>query len=591
LLYQAVLRVFVEGKTIGNRFRWETSREAFPAVEFAMAKPTIMTVDDDAEVLLAVERDLRRRYADRYRVLRADSGTTALQALRGLKKRDDAVGLLLADQRMPQMTGVEFLTEAMKLFPDAKRVLLTAYADTDAAIRAINEAEVHHYLLKPWDPPEEHLYPVIDDLLEDWQARFRPHFEGVRVLGTRWSSQAYALRDFLARNQTPYRWLDVEMADRDPEVRQLREALGAEASTLPMVVFPDGSSLAAPGTADLAEKLGLRVRPEMAFYDLVIVGGGPAGLAAAVYGASEGLRTVMIEMEAPGGQAGMSSRIENYLGFPSGLSGGDLARRAVAQARRFGVEILAPQHVVGARAEGLTRTVKLADGSEVACKALLIATGVSYRWLDVPGAEQLQGRGVYYGSAMTEALSCKDEDVFIIGGANSAGQAAMYFSKYARRVVMLVRRPSLAATMSQYLIDQIKRTPNIDVETGTRVVEVHGTERLEAVSIHCEDSNDTSRVAANSLYVFIGAEPRTDWLAGVVERDERGFILTGADLSRDGKPPHGWPLERDPYWMETSVPGMFAAGDVRHGSVKRVASGVGEGSIAVQFIHQYLNAV
>jgi thioredoxin reductase (NADPH) len=556
-----------------------------------MAKPTILTVDDDAEVLLALERDLRRRYADRYRVLRADSGMTALEALRGLKQRDDAVGLLLADQRMPQMTGVEFLGEAMKLYPDAKRVLLTAYADTDAAIRAINEAEVHHYLLKPWDPPEEHLYPVIDDLLEDWQASFRPRFEGVRVLGTRWSPQAYTLRDFLARNQTPYRWLDVEMAEHDAEVRQLVEAVGAEASNLPMVFFPDGSSLAAPGTADVAEKLGLRARPEMAFYDLVIVGGGPSGLAAAVYGASEGLRTVMIEMQAPGGQAGMSSRIENYLGFPSGLSGGDLARRAVAQARRFGVEILTPQHVVGVRAEGSTRMVKLADGSDLSCKALLIATGVSYRRLDVPGAEQLQGRGVYYGSAMTEALSCKDEDVYIIGGANSAGQGAMYFSKYAQRVVMLVRGPSLSATMSQYLIDQIQRTPNIEVVTGARVAEVHGTERLEAISIYCGDSNETNRVPANSLYVFIGAEPRTDWLAGVVERDDRGFILTGADLARNGKRPRGWPLDRDPYWMETSVPGIFAAGDVRHGSVKRVASGVVEGSIAVQFIHQYLSAV
>lgn len=557
-----------------------------------MAKPTILTVDDDPEVLLAVERDLRRRYADRYRVLRADSGMTALEALRGLKQRDDAVGLLLADQRMPQMTGVEFMGEAMKLYPDARRVLLTAYADTDAAIRAINEAAVHHYLLKPWDPPEEHLYPVIDDLLEDWQASsFRPRFEGVRVLGTRWSPQAYALRDFLARNQTPYRWLDVEMAERDPEVRQLREAVGAEASSLPMVFFPDGSSLAAPGTADLAEKLGLRARPEMAFYDLVIAGGGPSGLAAAVYGASEGLRTVMIEMEAPGGQAGMSSRIENYLGFPSGLSGGDLARRAVAQARRFGVEILTPQHVVGVRAEGSARVVKLAVGSDLSCKALLIATGVSYRRLDVPGAEQLQGRGVYYGSAMTEALSCKDEDVYIIGGANSAGQGAMYFSKYAQRVVMLVRGPSLSATMSQYLIDQIQRTPNIEVVTGARVAEVHGTERLEAISIHCGGSNETNRVPATSLYVFIGAEPRTDWLAGVVERDERGFILTGADLALNGKRPLGWPLDRDPYWMETNVPGIFAAGDVRHGSVKRVASGVGEGSIAVQFIHQYLSAV
>jgi thioredoxin reductase (NADPH) len=559
--------------------------------EVGMAKPTILTVDDDSEVLRAVERDLRRRYVEHYRVLRADSGAAALEVLRGLKQRDDAVGLLLVDQRMPRMTGVEFLGEARRLFPDAKRVLLTAYADTDAAIRAINEAEVHHYLLKPWDPPEEHLYPVLDDLLDEFQASFHPRFEGVRVLGTRWSPSSYAIREFLARNQTPYRWLDVEVADRNPEVRQLMEAFGAEASRLPMVLFPDGSSLIDPGIAEVAEKLGLRVRPEMAFYDLVIAGGGPAGLAAAVYGASEGLRTLMIEMEAPGGQAGMSSRIENYLGFPSGLSGGDLARRAVAQARRFGVEILAPQHVTGTRAEGSTRVVKLSDGTDLGCKALLIATGVSYRRLAVPGADRLQGSGVYYGSAMTEALSCRDEDVYVIGGANSAGQAAMYFSKYARRVVMLVRGPSLSATMSQYLIDQIKRTPNIEVETTACVVEVHGQERLEQISIHCQESDETSRVPASSLYVFIGAEPRTEWLAGVVERDERGFILTGPDLMRDRKRPRGWPLERDPFWMETSVPGIFAAGDVRHGSVKRVASGVGEGSIAVQFIHQYLSTM
>jgi len=556
-----------------------------------MQKPALITVDDDAEVLLAVERDLRRRYSERYRVLRADSGATALEALRGLKRRDDPVGLLLVDQRMPQMTGVEFLAQATGLFPDAKRVLLTAYADTDAAIRAINDARIHHYLLKPWDPPEEHLYPVLDDLLEDWQASFRPPFEGVRVLGTRWSPHSYALRDFLARNQAPYRWLDIETSARDAEVHRLVSAVGAEMSRLPMVFFPDGSSLADPSTAQLAEKLGLRVRPEMAFYDLVIVGGGPSGLAAAVYGASEGLRTVMIEMEAPGGQAGMSSRIENYLGFPSGLSGGDLARRAVAQARRFGVEILAPQQVSAVRVEGPSRMVRLADGNDLGCKVLLIATGVSYRRLDVPGAERLQGCGVYYGSAMTEAMACKDEDVYIIGGANSAGQAAMYFSKYARRVVMLVRGDSLSASMSQYLIDQIKQTPNIHVETRARVAEVHGDERLESISIHCGDSNQTETVAANSLFVFIGAGPNTDWLEGVVERDERGFILTGADLLRDGKRPQGWPLDRDPYWMETSVPGIFAAGDVRHGSVKRVASGVGEGSIAVQFIHQYLGAV
>jgi thioredoxin reductase (NADPH) len=554
-------------------------------------KPAILAVDDDAEVLSAVERDLRQRYADRYRVLRAASGATALDTLRGLKKRNDSVGLLLVDQRMPEMTGVEFLAQSMEIYPDAKRVLLTAYADTDAAIRAINEAKIHHYLLKPWDPPEEHLFPALDDLLEDWHASFRPAFDGVRVLGHRWSPDSYAVRDFLARNQVPYRWFDLEAADKDAEVRKLARAVGSEPSHLPMVVFPDGSSLEAPGATQLAEKLGLRVRADQAFYDLLIVGGGPAGLAAAVYGASEGLKTIMVEREAPGGQAGMSSRIENYLGFPSGLSGGDLARRAVAQARRFGVEILAPQEVQAVRVEGPSRMVKLVDGSELGCKVLLLAMGVSYRKLDVPGAERLQGRGVYYGSAMTEAMAYEGEDVYIIGGANSAGQAAMYFSRYARRVVMLVRGGSLSATMSQYLIDQIKLTQKIQVETRARVVEVHGDTRLEAISIFCADSGQSETVPANSLFVFIGAEPKTDWLAGIVERDERGFILTGNDLLRDGKRPRGWPLDRDPYLPETSVPGIFAVGDVRHGSVKRVASGVGEGSIAVQFIHQYFSAV
>jgi len=556
-----------------------------------MAKPVLLTVDDDPEVLRAVERDLRSRYAERYRILRADSGAAALEALKALKKRGDPVALLLVDQRMPQMTGVEFLGQAMEFFPDAKRVLLTAYADTEAAIRAINDARIHHYLLKPWDPPEEHLYPVLDDLLEDWLGSYQPPFEGVRVLGTRWSPQCYAIRDFLTRNQAPYQWIDVETAGQVAEVRRLVQAAGAEASNLPMVLFSDGTSLADPSTAQLADKLGLRVRPEMAFYDLVIVGGGPAGLAAAVYGASEGLSTVMIEMEAPGGQAGMSSRIENYLGFPSGLSGGDLARRAVAQARRFGVEILSPQQVKGVRVEGPSRVVKLAEGTDIGCKVLLIATGVAYRKLGVPGAERLQGCGVYYGSALTEAMSCRDEDVYIVGGANSAGQAAMHFSRYARRVVMLVRGDSLSASMSQYLIDQIKKTPNIQVEAHSQVVEVHGDGHLESVSIRCGDSGKIEKAPTKLLSIFIGAEPNTDWLAGVVARDERGFILTGADLMRDGKRPPGWPLGRDPYWPETSVPGIFAAGDVRHGSVKRVASGVGEGSIAVQFTHQYLREV
>lgn len=556
-----------------------------------MARPVILTVDDDAEVLHAIERDLRRHYAERFRVLRADSGGAALEALKGLKRRGDAVGLLLADQRMPQMTGVEFLGQAMELFPDAKRVLLTAYADTDAAIQAINSARIHHYLLKPWDPPEEHLYPVLDDLLDDWMGSYRPPFEGLRVLGTRWSPQCYNIRDFLSRNQAPYQWYDLETAAENAEVRRLLAASGGDSSCLPVVFFPDGSTLSAPSTSQLADKLGLRVRPEMAFYDLVIVGGGPAGLAAAVYGASEGLRTVLIEMEAPGGQAGMSSRIENYLGFPSGLSGGDLARRGVAQARRFGVEILTPQQVTGVRVDGPLRTVKLTQGTDLGCKALLIATGVCYRKLNVPGADRLQGSGVYYGSAMTEGVSSKDEDVYIIGGANSAGQAAMYFSRFARQVVMLVRGPSLSASMSQYLIDQIKKTPNIRVQTRAQVVELIGDTHLEALSIHCADSDKTETVPANLLSVFIGAEPNTEWLAGVVDRDERGFILTGTALLRDGKLPPGWPLARNPFWTETSVPGIFAAGDVRHGSVKRVASGVGEGSIAVQFVHQYLSEV
>ncbi len=554
-----------------------------------MAKPVLLTVDDDAEVLRAIERDLRRNYADRYRVLRADSGEAALDTLRQLKTRNDPVALLLADQRMPQMDGVGFLAQAMALFPDAKRALLTAYADTDAAIRAINDVQIHHYLLKPWDPPEEQLYPVIDDLLDDWSSSYRPAFEGIRVLGNRWSPRSYEIREFLARSQVPYQWLDIESADA--ETHRLAESLGDEAVHLPLVLFPDGTRAASPTSGELAEKIGLRMRAGLQFYDLVIAGGGPAGLAAGVYGASEGLRTVIVEREAPGGQAGLSSRIENYLGFPSGLSGSDLARRAVTQARRFGVEILAPQEAVALRVDGPYRLIKLADGNEISCHTLLIATGVQWRSLDVPGMERLQGAGVYYGAGHAEAISYKDEDVYIIGGANSAGQAAMNFAKYARSVIMLVRGDSLAASMSQYLIDQIKQTPNIQVQFKSRVEEVHGESRLEAISIHCGDSGQIDRVPAIALFIFIGAMPRTDWLAGVVERDERGFILTGAELLREGRRPKGWTLDRDPGLLETNVPGVFAVGDVRHGSVKRVASGVGEGSIAVQFIHQYLAKV
>ncbi|PYT23549.1 MAG: fused response regulator/thioredoxin-disulfide reductase [Acidobacteria bacterium] len=554
-----------------------------------MAKPVLLTVDDDPEVLRSIERDLRHQYGDRYRVLRADSGNAALKMLRQLKTRNDPVALLLADQRMPQLDGVGFLSEAVDLYPDSKRALLTAYADTEAAIRAINEVKIHHYLLKPWDPPEEQLYPVIDDLLDDWLSHYRPPFEGLRVLGNRWSPRSYDIREFLARNQIPYQWMDVESAE--PEIRQLVESLGEEASNIPLVLFTDGTRLATPSNTELARRIGLRMRAEMPFYDLAIVGGGPAGLAAGVYGASEGLKTIIVEREAPGGQAGLSSRIENYLGFPSGLSGGDLARRAVTQAQRFGVEIIAPQEAVGLRIDGPYRVLKLADGSEISCHALLIATGVQWRSLDVPGMAHLQGAGVYYGAGPAEAISCKDEDVYIVGGANSAGQSAMYFSKYARRVVMLVRGDSLANSMSRYLIDQIRQTPNIAVELRTEVVEVHGENRLETISIRCGDSGQVDRVPASALFIFIGAVPRTEWLDGIIDRDERGFILSGLELAHGGRRPKGWPLDRDPGLLETNVPGVFVVGDVRRGSVKRVASGVGEGSIAVQFVHQYLAKV
>ncbi|MGZ4832263.1 MAG: FAD-dependent oxidoreductase [Terriglobales bacterium] len=556
-----------------------------------MAKPILLSVDDDADVLRSIERDLRSQYGAEYRVMGSDSPEGALDLLRQLKVRNDNVALLLADQRMPHMDGVNFLQEATRIFPDAKRALLTAYADTNAAISAINEANISYFFLKPWDPPTEHLYPQLDDLLDDWQASYRPTFEGIRLLGTRWSPRSYELRDFLARNHVPYQWIDVELSANDPETKRLLEALGPEAANLPVVLFPDGSKLLESVPADVAQKIGLRTRAQTDFYDLAIVGGGPAGLAAAVYGASEGLHTVVIEREAPGGQAGMSSRIENYLGFPSGLSGGDLARRAVTQAQRFGVEILSPQEAVGIRIEGPYRIIKLADGSELSCHALMIAAGVQWRRLDAPGIERLQGAGVYYGGGSTEALSCKGEIVYVVGGANSAGQAAMNFSKYAERVVILVRGTSLASTMSQYLIDQVKETSNIRLWTHASVAEVHGDTHLEEISVLCSDTGKTERVPASAMFIFIGALPRTTWLADVVERDERGFILTGPDLMRDGERIKGWTLDRDPFLLETNVSGVFAVGDVRHGSVKRVASGVGEGSVAVQFIHQYLSKV
>ncbi|MGC1256085.1 MAG: FAD-dependent oxidoreductase [Candidatus Acidiferrales bacterium] len=557
-----------------------------------MPKPILLSVDDDSDVLRAIERDLRSKYGAEYRVIGSDSPEGALTLLKQLKVRNDSVALLLADQRMPHMDGVAFLQEGMRIFPDAKRALLTAYADTNAAISAINEANINYFFMKPWDPPADHLYPQLDDLLDDWRASFRPTFEGIRVLGTRWSPKSYELRDFLARNRVPYQWIDVESSANDPETKRLLNALGPEeAASLPIVLFPDGSKLLESVPAQVAQKVGLRTRAQTSFYDLAIVGGGPAGLAAAVYGASEGLHTVMIEREAPGGQAGMSSRIENYLGFPTGLSGGDLARRAVVQAERFGVEILSPQEANAVRAEGPYRIIKLADENEISCHALMIATGVQWRRLDAPGIDRLQGAGVYYGGGATEALSCKGEIVYVIGGANSAGQAAMNFAKFAERVVIVVRSASLSSTMSQYLIDQVKETPNISIWPNASVSEAHGDTHLEEISFLCSDTAKLERVRASAMFIFIGALPRTNWLAGVVERDDRGFILTGPDLIRDGQRPKGWGLDRDPFLLETNVPGIFAVGDVRHGSVKRVASGVGEGSVGVQFIHQYLSKV
>lgn len=551
-----------------------------------MAKPAILTVDDDPEVLQTIARDLRRQYGDRFRILRADSGATALEALKQLKLRNETLALLLSDQRMPRMTGVEVLSQAMDIYPNAKRALLTAYADTEAAINAINQVKIHYYLMKPWDPPTEKLYPILNDLLDDWHSSFRPAFEGLRVIGHRWSLASHQIKEFLARNHVPYRWLDIEAGG---EARSLLECANAtDDSALPLVLFPDGAYLARPTIRQLADQVGLKTQAQKPFYDLMIIGAGPAGLAAAVYGASEGLRTVILEKEAPGGQAGTSSRIENYLGFPVGLSGGDLARRAVAQARKFKAEILTPQEATNLRIEGAYRFVTLADGTELSCHTLIIATGVSYNQLKVPGIESLTGAGVYYGAAMTEALACQGEDVFVIGAGNSAGQAAMYLSKYARSVTFLIRGDSLLKSMSKYLVDQIEATGNIFVKLHTQITEVFGKDNLEALTLINSQTNEETRISAHALFIFIGAMPRTNWLPDVIERDPRGFILTGPDLMRGSLRPRSWTLDREPFLLEASVPGIFAVGDVRCQSVKRVASAVGEGSIAVQFIHQYL---
>jgi thioredoxin reductase (NADPH) len=547
-----------------------------------MARPILLAVDDDVSVLEAVVQDLRRQYGADYRILRAASGQAALDTLAQVQARQEPVALLLSDQRMPGMTGVDFLERARELYPEARRVLLTAYADTEAAIHAINSARINYYLTKPWDPPEEKLYPVLNDLLEDWRAGYRPAFEGLRVLGTRWSLRDHQIRTFLSRNHIPYRWLD---AASNPEADKLLKEKDLSPDKLPAVLFADGTLLASATPDELAQRVGLRTQASQEFYDMIVVGAGPAGLAAAVYGASEGLKTLIIEPEAPGGQAGSTSRIENYLGFPSGLTGAELGRRAHAQASRFGAEFLT-QRAVSLRTEGQYRFIQLADGREVSGHVVMLALGVQYRKLSLPGCDDLTGCGVYYGAALVEAASCKGEDVYIVGGANSAGQAAIHFAKFARTVTMLVRGPGLSATMSKYLIDEIDRTSNIVLKTKTEVVRAEGNGHLEAILLRGPEGERT--VPATSLFVFIGAEPVTGWLPESILRDDKSFLLAGADLRTNGKLPSAWTEQREPYLFETSVPGVFAVGDVRHGSVKRVASAVGEGSIAVQFAHQYL---
>jgi thioredoxin reductase (NADPH) len=542
-------------------------------------RPAIVAVDDEPAVLAAVARDLRRGFGESYRILRAGSGDEALDLLKELRKRGDQIALLVADQKMPGLSGTEYLVEARRIVPEAKRVLLTAYADTEAAISAINDVSLDYYLLKPWDPPEEQLYPVVEDLLTTWQAGAALEAGGVRVVGHRFSKDTHDLRDFLARNRVPARWLDVE---RDAEARELLTVAQVEPDRLPVALLEDGSVLEKPSLLELAERLGIAVRPAQDHYDLVIVGGGPAGLAAAVYGGSEGLKTVLVEREAPGGQAGQSSRIENYLGFPAGLSGSDLARRATDQARRLGAELLTVQDAAGLRVEGAGRFVELTGGATLSANCVLVASGVSYRQMDAPGFADFTGAGVYYGAAMTEARSCEGQHVVIIGGANSAGQAAVYFSGYAGKVTMLVRADSLVSSMSHYLIEQLDGLPNVEVRTRTQATAAEGDGRLERIRTRDRDGGERTE-DVDACFVFIGAAPRTDWLEGVLARDERGFLLAGPAV-RD----RGWPLRRDPYVLETSVPGVFVAGDVRARSIKRVASAVGEGSMAVSLIHEYL---
>jgi thioredoxin reductase (NADPH) len=547
-------------------------------------KPVLLTVDDDPSVSRSVARDLRRRYGASHRVVRANSGAEAMDALRDLKLRGGRVAVLLADYRMPEVNGIEFLESAMDLFPRARRALLTAYADTDAAIAAINVVDVDHYLLKPWEPPEEKLYPIIDEMIDAYSAERDAQVGEIKVIGHRWSAPSFAVRDFLARNAVPYRWFASDQA----EGGRLLLAAGLGADTLPVVVTPDGATMVAPSTVELADAVGLSTSPATDFYDLVVVGGGPAGLGAAVYAASEGLRTLLVERQATGGQAGQSSRIENYLGFPDGVSGAQLTDRARRQAMKFGAEILTTRDVTALGAVGATLAVSFSDGSDVAAHSVVIATGVSYTELDAPGIAELSGRGVYYGSASTEAEDCKDSDVFVVGGANSAGQAALFYARMARSVTLVVRGDSLERGMSHYLIQQLRETSNVKVRLCTVVEQAHGHDHLEALTLRQIPSGVRDRVEASHMFIFIGARPHTEWLAGVLERDDRGFVLTGPDLTVDGRRPSGWTLERDPWLLEASIPGVFVAGDARAESVKRVASAVGEGAMAVTLVHRYL---
>ena len=547
-------------------------------------RTAIITVDDDPGVSRAVARDLRRRYGEQHRIVRAESGDSALDALRQMKLRGDQVAVILADYRMPQMNGIEFLERAMDIYPGAKRVLLTAYADTDAAINAINVVDLDHYLLKPWDPPEEKLYPVVDGLLEAWLATDHRRVPETKIVGHRWSARSSEVREFLARNQVPYRWY----ASDEPEGERLLEAAQADGQRLPVVITPDGEALVEPTDSELASRVGLATTPSKEFYDLIVIGGGPAGLGAAVYGASEGLRTVLVERTATGGQAGQSSRIENYLGFPDGVSGAQLTDRARRQAAKFGAEVLTTRDVIGLEVNGSARSVRFADGSAIDAHTVILATGVSYRRLGAPGMDDMTGRGVYYGSALTEAAACSGQDIFIVGGANSAGQAAVYLARGAKSVTILVRGSSLEQSMSYYLIQQIESIPNISVRTCTEVIGAEGSDHLERLTLRDTSTGATETVDAQWLFLFIGAAPLTDWLDGVVERDIRGFVIAGPDLSVEGQMPKGWALDRAPYHLETSVPGVFVAGDARAESAKRVASAVGEGAMAVMLVHRYL---